>query len=124
MALDSRTWICRELVPLGSTEVYGPSGLISAGPIKEKFSDLEKSGWDELLGFSVSPVSFLSQVLGLVRVPLYTLRDGVGGLPAFLENSFIGAAREQLLEALQDLGLMDSGSLAHFTQYFTRCSLP
>ncbi|XP_017505322.1 U8 snoRNA-decapping enzyme isoform X2 [Manis javanica] len=39
------------------------------------------------------------EVLGLVRVPLYTLRDGVGGLPAFLENSFIGAAREQLLEA-------------------------
>ncbi|XP_077608403.1 U8 snoRNA-decapping enzyme isoform X2 [Crocuta crocuta] len=39
------------------------------------------------------------EVLGLVRVPLYTLRDGVGGLPAFLENSFIGTAREQLLEA-------------------------
>uniref|UniRef100_A0A8C0Z3C6 U8 snoRNA-decapping enzyme n=1 Tax=Canis lupus familiaris TaxID=9615 RepID=A0A8C0Z3C6_CANLF len=39
------------------------------------------------------------EVLGLVRVPLYTLRDGVGGLPAFLENSFIGAAKEQLLEA-------------------------
>ncbi|XP_004419433.1 PREDICTED: U8 snoRNA-decapping enzyme [Ceratotherium simum simum] len=52
------------------------------------------------------------EVLGLVRVPLYTLRDGVGGLPAFLENSFIGAAREQLLEALQDLGLLASGSVA------------
>uniref|UniRef100_A0A2K5Z2P1 U8 snoRNA-decapping enzyme n=1 Tax=Mandrillus leucophaeus TaxID=9568 RepID=A0A2K5Z2P1_MANLE len=39
------------------------------------------------------------EVLGLVRVPLYTLRDGVGGLPTFLENSFIGSAREQLLEA-------------------------
>ncbi|XP_007935625.1 U8 snoRNA-decapping enzyme [Orycteropus afer afer] len=51
------------------------------------------------------------EVLGLVRVPLYTLWDGVGGLPAFLENSFIGAAREQLLEALQDLGLLDSGSI-------------
>ncbi|XP_004381507.1 U8 snoRNA-decapping enzyme [Trichechus manatus latirostris] len=51
------------------------------------------------------------EVLGLVRVPLYTLRDGVGGLPAFLENSFIGAAREQLLEALQDLGLLESRSL-------------
>lgn len=41
-----------------------------------------------------------------MRVPLYTLRDGVGGLPAFLENSFIGVAREQLLEALQDLGIL------------------
>ncbi|EHA98132.1 U8 snoRNA-decapping enzyme [Heterocephalus glaber] len=51
------------------------------------------------------------EVLGLVRVPLYTLRDGVGGLPAFLENSFIGAAREQLLEALQDLELLESGSV-------------
>ncbi|XP_023116331.1 U8 snoRNA-decapping enzyme [Felis catus] len=51
------------------------------------------------------------EVLGLVRVPLYTLRDGVGGLPAFLENSFIGTAREQLLEAIQDLELVESGSL-------------
>ncbi|XP_008575728.1 PREDICTED: U8 snoRNA-decapping enzyme-like [Galeopterus variegatus] len=48
------------------------------------------------------------EVLGLVRVPLYTLRDGMGGLPAFLENSFIGVAREQLLEILQDLGLLES----------------
>jgi U8 snoRNA-decapping enzyme len=54
----------------------------------------------------LSSLSFLSKVLGLVRVPLYTLRDGVGGLPAFLENSFIGVAREQLLEALQDLGIL------------------
>ncbi|CAH6777798.1 U8 snoRNA-decapping enzyme [Phodopus roborovskii] len=47
------------------------------------------------------------EVLGLVRVPLYTLHDGVGGLPAFLENSFIGATREQLLETLQDLEILD-----------------
>ncbi|XP_012519401.1 PREDICTED: U8 snoRNA-decapping enzyme-like [Propithecus coquereli] len=52
------------------------------------------------------------EVLGLVRVPLYTLRDGIGGLPIYLENSFIGAAREQLLEALQDLGLLESGSVS------------
>ena len=54
----------------------------------------------------MSSLSFLSKVLGLVRVPLYVLRDGEGGLPAFLENSFIGVAREQLLEALQDLGIL------------------
>ncbi|XP_008154875.3 U8 snoRNA-decapping enzyme [Eptesicus fuscus] len=51
------------------------------------------------------------EVLGLVRVPLYTLQDGVSGLPAFLENTFIGTAREQLLEALQELGLLESGSV-------------
>ncbi|XP_021498727.1 U8 snoRNA-decapping enzyme isoform X1 [Meriones unguiculatus] len=52
------------------------------------------------------------EVLGLVRVPLYILRDGEGGLPAFLDNAFIGAAREQLLEALQDLELLDPGTIA------------
>ncbi|XP_006983683.1 U8 snoRNA-decapping enzyme-like [Peromyscus maniculatus bairdii] len=46
------------------------------------------------------------EVLGLVRVPLYTLHDGVGGLPAFLGNSFIGASRNQLLETLQDMGIL------------------
>lgn len=51
------------------------------------------------------------EVLGLVRVPLYIMRDGEGGLPAFLENSFIGAAREQLLEALRDLKLLDPGTV-------------
>lgn len=47
-----------------------------------------------------------------MRVPLYIMRDGEGGLPAFLENAFIGAAREQLLEALQDLELLDPGTVA------------
>uniref|UniRef100_A0A2K6AA15 Nudix hydrolase domain-containing protein n=1 Tax=Mandrillus leucophaeus TaxID=9568 RepID=A0A2K6AA15_MANLE len=49
------------------------------------------------------------EVLGLVRVPLYTLRDGMGGLPIFLENCFIGAAREQLLDTLHDLGVVEAG---------------
>ncbi|XP_004704236.3 U8 snoRNA-decapping enzyme [Echinops telfairi] len=53
------------------------------------------------------------EVLGMVRVPMYTLQDGVGGLPAFLENSFIGVAQEQLLEAIQNLGLVDPGSFLH-----------
>ncbi|XP_075820918.1 U8 snoRNA-decapping enzyme-like [Microtus pennsylvanicus] len=53
------------------------------------------------------------EVLGLVRVPLYILRDGVGGLPTFLENSFIGAAREQLLAALQDLELVNPDTIAN-----------
>ncbi|KAJ7317427.1 hypothetical protein JRQ81_003589 [Phrynocephalus forsythii] len=41
------------------------------------------------------------EVMGLMRVPLYTLRDGVGGLPAFLSNTFIGNAREQLIQVLE-----------------------
>lgn len=38
----------------------------------------------------------LLQVLGMVRVPLYTLKKG-GGLPCFLSHSFVGTARSQLL---------------------------
>ncbi|XP_012823583.1 U8 snoRNA-decapping enzyme isoform X1 [Xenopus tropicalis] len=46
------------------------------------------------------------EVMGLVRVPLYTLRDGVGGLPAFLCNNFIGNSKSQLLYALRSLKLL------------------
>jgi len=51
------------------------------------------------------------QVMGMVRVPLYTLRDGVSGLPAFLCNSFAGTAREQLLWALAARRLLPPGRL-------------
>lgn len=47
-----------------------------------------------------------------MRVPLYILQDGVGGLPAFLGNSFIGTSREQLLEALQDLEILDPETIS------------
>ncbi|XP_078062889.1 U8 snoRNA-decapping enzyme isoform X1 [Mustelus asterias] len=46
------------------------------------------------------------EVMGIIRVPLYTLRDGFGGLPAFLTNTFIGNAKEQLLDALRSLKLL------------------
>ncbi|XP_067399267.1 U8 snoRNA-decapping enzyme-like [Emydura macquarii macquarii] len=51
------------------------------------------------------------EVLGLVRVPLYTLRDGAGGLPAFLSNAFAGDARQQLLQALGTLRLVPEAEL-------------
>ncbi|XP_025233440.1 U8 snoRNA-decapping enzyme isoform X1 [Theropithecus gelada] len=58
------------------------------------------------------------EVLGLVRMSLYTLRDGVGGRPIFLENCFIGAAREQLLDTLQDLGVVEAGLSQAFRSQF------
>ncbi|XP_027026117.1 U8 snoRNA-decapping enzyme isoform X2 [Tachysurus fulvidraco] len=50
------------------------------------------------------------EVLGLTRVPLYTLRNG-GGLPWFLSHSFISNSRAQLLEALQRLELVSPRNL-------------
>ncbi|XP_075040942.1 U8 snoRNA-decapping enzyme isoform X2 [Mixophyes fleayi] len=46
------------------------------------------------------------EVMGLVRVPLFTLRDGIGGLPAFLSNNFIGNSKSQLLYGMRTLRLL------------------
>lgn len=45
------------------------------------------------------------EVLGMVRVPLYTLKRG-GGLGLFLSHSFIGNARSQLVDSLLRLNLV------------------
>lgn len=37
----------------------------------------------------------------MIRCPLYTMRDGIGGLPSFLRNNFIGNAKEQLILGLK-----------------------
>ncbi|KAG9331385.1 hypothetical protein JZ751_019316 [Albula glossodonta] len=50
------------------------------------------------------------EVLGMVRVPLYVLKNG-GGFPSFLSHSFISNSRSQLLAALRDLGLLSPGEL-------------
>ncbi|XP_028309196.1 U8 snoRNA-decapping enzyme isoform X2 [Gouania willdenowi] len=45
------------------------------------------------------------EVLGMVRVPLYTLKDG-SGLATFLSHSFVGNARSQLINSLQRFNLV------------------
>ncbi|XP_038125549.1 U8 snoRNA-decapping enzyme isoform X2 [Cyprinodon tularosa] len=45
------------------------------------------------------------EVLGMVRVPLYTFESG-GGLSCFLSHSFIGNARSQLIDSLLRLHLV------------------
>lgn len=46
------------------------------------------------------------EVLGTVRVPLYTMGDGFRGFPTFLTNAFIGNARLQLLYALKHFNIL------------------
>ncbi len=50
------------------------------------------------------------QVLGMVRVPLYFLKNA-GGLPYFLSHSFISNSRAQLLSALQRCRLLSQGEV-------------
>uniref|UniRef100_A0A8C5X6Y7 Uncharacterized protein n=1 Tax=Malurus cyaneus samueli TaxID=2593467 RepID=A0A8C5X6Y7_9PASS len=51
-------------------------------------------------------------VMGMVRVPLYTQKDRMGGLPNFLANSFVGTAKFQLLFALKILNMVPEEKLA------------
>ncbi|XP_042202315.1 U8 snoRNA-decapping enzyme-like [Callorhinchus milii] len=76
------------------------------------------TGTDALLPVALPPrpltcLVFLCahQVMGTIRVPLYTLRDGFGGLPAFLTNTFIGNAKEQLIYALRTLKLLSEEAI-------------
>ena len=41
------------------------------------------------------------QVLGIVRCPLYVMRDKRGGFPSFLRNNFVGNTKDQLLIGLE-----------------------
>ncbi|XP_047453409.1 U8 snoRNA-decapping enzyme [Mugil cephalus] len=50
------------------------------------------------------------EVLGMVRVPLYTMRNG-GGLSHFLSHSFIGNARSQLVRSLLRLDMVPAAEL-------------
>lgn len=62
----------------------------------------------DLMLCSSSPVPSLSlslQVLGMVRIPLYTMKGG-GGLASFLSHSFIGNARSQLVDSLLRFNLI------------------
>lgn len=45
------------------------------------------------------------EVLGMVRVPLYTFKNGKG-LLCFLSHSFVGNARTQLVDCMLRLGLI------------------
>ncbi|EHB15063.1 Protein syndesmos [Heterocephalus glaber] len=47
-----------------------------------------------------------ASVPGLVRVPLYTQKDRVGGFPNFLSNAFVSTAKCHLLFALMVLNIM------------------
>uniref|UniRef100_A0A8B9IH27 Nudix hydrolase 16 like 1 n=1 Tax=Anser cygnoides TaxID=8845 RepID=A0A8B9IH27_ANSCY len=51
------------------------------------------------------------EVMGMVRVPLYTQKDRMGGLPNFLGNSFVGTAKFQLLFALKILNMVPEEKL-------------
>ncbi|XP_050693699.1 U8 snoRNA-decapping enzyme-like isoform X1 [Eriocheir sinensis] len=84
-----------------STQVIDGRNLVLHFFIKqltlEQFSAVEKG----------CPLSkdYGDEVMGSVRVPLYTMANMYNGLPAFINNKFVGSAKQQLLLALHHVKL-------------------
>jgi len=58
-------------------------------------------------------------VLGLIRCPLYIMRDKQGGFPSFLRNNFVGNSRQQLLIGLEHAGILTQEEIkevVHFSK--------
>ncbi|XP_014272748.1 U8 snoRNA-decapping enzyme isoform X2 [Halyomorpha halys] len=62
------------------------------------FTDIEK--------MCLKSHDYGSEVMGVMRIPLYTMIDGYRGFPAFLNNCFIGNSKEQLIYTLILKGIM------------------
>ncbi|KAL3852422.1 hypothetical protein ACJMK2_016064 [Sinanodonta woodiana] len=67
---------------------------------------------------SLSAPDFGSEVMGVIRPPLFTMGDGKRGLPAFLTNSFAGNAREELVYAIRHLKLLTDTDLQESLKEF------
>lgn len=46
------------------------------------------------------------EVMGNVRVPLYTFDDDYRGFPAFLKNNFVASSRSQLLAGILKFNIL------------------
>lgn len=60
---------------------------------------------------SANPSCLMVQVFGIVRVPLFTMGDGVRGFPAFLSGHFAGSARQELILGLRHVKLLSEDEL-------------
>ncbi|XP_029994822.1 U8 snoRNA-decapping enzyme [Sphaeramia orbicularis] len=87
---------------------YAPTPLPSSAPLIAHFyvKKMEEEQIIEVERAAVTTATDYGQeVLGMVRVPLYSIR-GSAGLACFLSHSFIGHARSQLVDSLLRFGLV------------------
>ncbi|KAK6640053.1 hypothetical protein RUM43_008330 [Polyplax serrata] len=68
--------------------------------------EVSESKMIEIERNSLRATDYGEEVLGNFQVPLYTMEDSFRGFPAFLQNSFIGNAKTQLLESLINLNIL------------------
>uniref|UniRef100_A0A2C9KL81 U8 snoRNA-decapping enzyme n=1 Tax=Biomphalaria glabrata TaxID=6526 RepID=A0A2C9KL81_BIOGL len=69
----------------------------------EDFATLEQK--------TLSAEEYGIETCGIVRVPLFTMGDGVRGFPAFLANQFAGNARAELIHGLLEAKLFSESEM-------------
>lgn len=69
----------------------------------EEFVNIEKC--------VMTSADYGTEVLGVVRPPLYTMGDGFRGFPAFLTNNFAGNARHEFLHSLKHFKILSAEEL-------------
>ncbi|XP_021954735.1 U8 snoRNA-decapping enzyme isoform X2 [Folsomia candida] len=67
--------------------------------------EVELSQFEDLERAALSAKDFGDEVMGHIRVPLYTMDDGKRGYPEFLKNNFIGQAKAQLIRGLSHINI-------------------
>ncbi|XP_076015357.1 U8 snoRNA-decapping enzyme [Genypterus blacodes] len=92
---------------------HAPSSSPSSAPLITHFygKKMEEEQIKELETAAVSTaIDHGQEVLGMVRVPVYSMKGG-GGFPSFLSHSFIGRARSQLVDSLLHFNLITPDQL-------------
>ncbi|ODM95582.1 U8 snoRNA-decapping enzyme [Orchesella cincta] len=115
--------VCRELFEeMGFGRDTSPSYVYSCHP-----AGREKDVMLHFFMFQLTPsqmkaiswgsiISTSDEVVGLSLVPLYTMKDGIRGLPTFLTNSFAGNAVEQLLRCILKQGFLSEVEVRKATE--------
>lgn len=67
---------------------------------QEQYTDLEMH--------AIAAKEYGKEVFGTLRVPLYTMHNNYGGLPAFINNRFVGCAKQELIMALFSIGILSN----------------
>lgn len=60
---------------------------------------------------ALDSIDFGEEVMGMFRVPLYTMSDGCRGFPTFIKHSFVGSAYAQLRRGLLHAGIMSEDEI-------------
>jgi ADP-ribose pyrophosphatase YjhB (NUDIX family) len=110
LELQKSHWVCSSTSNRPGTGAHVVNHFFALQVSEEKFSEIFCRATERMF----SDLNKDGEVLGHVKVPLYTMKERNHkdrGFPAFLSGLFVGCARAQLLVALVKTGLMTQAEI-------------